>query len=57
MSVDLILSSKQIELDQYNHAVLNIKAIFAALPPAIVALYKVVGEILRCGRTRKIWSM
>ena len=41
MSVDIILSSKQIELDQYNHAVLNLKAVFAALPPAIVALYKV----------------
>lgn len=56
MSVEIILSSKQIELDQYNHAVLNMKALFASLPPAIVALYKVAEVICRSGPTPRIWS-
>ena len=42
MSVEIILSHKHIQLDAYNHAVLNLKATFASLPPNIFALYKVL---------------
>lgn len=41
MSVEIILSSKQIELDNYNQATLNLKAVFPALPCDISCLYKV----------------
>lgn len=41
MSVELILSHKQVVLDPYHHSTLNIKATFAALPTNIYALYKV----------------
>lgn len=41
MSVEVILSSKQVELDQNSQAVLNLKATFATVAPSISALYKV----------------
>lgn len=42
MSVEIILSAKQIELDSNNQAVLNLKATFSRVLPTTSALYKVL---------------
>ena len=56
MSVDIILSSRHLELDQSLQAVLTLKAIFASIPPSILALYKVPPPSLRSAPTPKISS-
>ena len=55
MSVEIILSHKQVILDDYNHSVLNLKATFAALPPNIYTLYKVPLNPQRSEQMPKIW--
>ena len=57
MSVELILSHKQVVLDPYHHSTLNIKATFATLPTNLYALYKVSPGLGRSEPIPRIWSM
>jgi len=57
MSVELILSHREVALDPYNRATLNIKASFSSQPSGIFALFKVLPLLERSGLTLKIRSM